>query len=226
MSPQPNCLPRSSEPSGTPKAVKLVDVPLRMALWQRNREGHPVVPGELIGHAEAGSQYTSITFTRHLAEEAIRPSIGSVADAYDNALMECVIGLVKTECIRSTVFHAGPYRTGGDVEYATAGWVDWYNNRRLHSSLEMMTPVKFEQAHYATLNPGPEPAQERQRTWDAPESLPPSSGSSWPSPASSSSPAHREPARSGDHRIGCDMTNAARLRRSARSPQPCCVHQS
>jgi putative transposase len=139
------------------KAVELVDIPLRMALWQRNREGHPVVRGELIGHADAGSQYTSITFTDHLAEEGIRPSIGSVADAYDNALMECVIGLYKTECIRTTVFHPGPYRTIGDVEFATAGWVDWYNNRRLHSSLGMMTPVEFEQAHYATLNREPQP---------------------------------------------------------------------
>ena len=106
------------------KAVELVDVPLRMALWQRDREGHPIVPGELIGHADAGSQCTSITFTAHLAEEGIRPSIGSVADAYDNALMECVIGLYKTECVRTTVFHAGPYRKIRDVEYATAGWVD------------------------------------------------------------------------------------------------------
>jgi len=46
-----------------------------------------------------------------------------------NALMECVIGLFKTECIRTTVFHDGPYKTIADVEYATAGWVDWYNNR-------------------------------------------------------------------------------------------------
>jgi transposase InsO family protein len=139
------------------KAVELVDTPLRMALWQRGREGNPVVPGELIGHADAGSQYTAIAFTEHLAAEGIRPSIGSVADAYDNALMECVIGLYKTECIQTTIFHTGPYRTLGDVEYATAGWVDWYNNRRLHSTLGMMTPVEFEQAHYATLNREPQP---------------------------------------------------------------------
>lgn len=139
------------------KAVELVDVPVRMALWQRGREGHPVVRGELIGHADAGSQYTSITFTDHLADEGIRPSIGSVADAYDNALMECVIGLYKTECIRTTVFHPGPYRTIAEVEYATAGWVDWYNNRRLHSTLEMMTPVEYEQAHYAALTQEPQP---------------------------------------------------------------------
>lgn len=42
--------------------------------------------------------------------------------------MECVIGLFNIECIRTTVFHAEPYRTISDVEYATAGWVDWYNN--------------------------------------------------------------------------------------------------
>jgi len=140
------------------KAVELVDVPVRMALWQRGREGRPIVPGELIGHADAGSQYTSVTFTDHLAEAGIASSIGSVGDAYDNALMECVIGLYKTECIRTTIFHHGPYRTIGDVEYATAGWVDWYNNRRLHSTLGMQTPVEFEQAHYAALNREPQPA--------------------------------------------------------------------
>jgi len=69
-----------------------------------------------------------------------------------------VIGLCKTECIRTTVFHSGPYRTIGDVEYATAGWVDWYNNRRLHSTLGMMIPVEFEHAHYAALNREPQPA--------------------------------------------------------------------
>ena len=65
-------------------------------MWQRGREGNPVPSGELIGQADAGSQYTSITFTEHLADQGIRPSIGSVADANNNALMECLIGLYKT----------------------------------------------------------------------------------------------------------------------------------
>lgn len=56
--------------------------------------------------------------------------------------------LYKTECIRTTVFHAGPYKTVTDVKYATAGWVDWYNPRRLHSRLGYTTPVEFEHAHY------------------------------------------------------------------------------
>jgi transposase InsO family protein len=72
--------------------------------------------------------------------------------------METINGLFKAECIRTTVFHDGPYKTIADVEYATAGWVDWYNNRRLHGSLGMNTPIEFEQAHYAALNPEPQPA--------------------------------------------------------------------
>lgn len=68
---------------------------------------------------------------------------------------------------RTTVFHAGPLRTIGDVEFATAGWVDWYNNQRLHGTLGMMTPVEFEQAHDATLNREPHPGEKRRRTWGA-----------------------------------------------------------
>ena len=90
--------------------------------------------------------------------EGIAASIGSVGDAYDNALMETINGLYKTECIRTSVFHDGPYRSIADVEYATAAWVDWYNNRRLHSSLGMLSPLEYEHAHYTALNPEPQPA--------------------------------------------------------------------
>ncbi|OIQ67193.1 integrase core domain protein [mine drainage metagenome] len=144
--------------ASTSKATELVMVPLRMALWQRGREGHPARAGELIHHSDAGSQYTSVRLTEHLALEGIRPSIGTVADAYDNGLMESINGLYKAECIRTTVFHTGPYKTIADVEYATASWVEWYNNRRLHSTLGNVPPVEYEQAHYATLNREPQPA--------------------------------------------------------------------
>lgn len=54
---------------------------------------------------------------------------------------------------RNKVFHDGPYRTVSDVEYATASWVEWYNNRRLHSSLGMISPTEYEAAHYADTEP-------------------------------------------------------------------------
>jgi putative transposase len=143
--------------AATTKQTDLVMTPLRMAIWQRDHEGRPVVAEDLIHHSDAGSQYTSIRFTEHLELEGIKPSIGSVGDAYDNALMETINGLYKAECIRTTVFHDRPYRTIADVEYATAGWVEWYNQRRLHGSLGMMSPKEFEAAHYATLTREPQP---------------------------------------------------------------------
>jgi putative transposase len=72
--------------------------------------------------------------------------------------MESITGLYKTECIRTTIFHNGPYKTLADIEYATAGWVDWYNNRRLHTSLAMTTPTEYEQAHYCALTTEVQPA--------------------------------------------------------------------
>lgn len=49
--------------------------------------------------------------------------------------MKTTIGLYKTKCIRTRVFNPGPYKTLADVEYATAGWADWSNSRRLHSAI-------------------------------------------------------------------------------------------
>jgi putative transposase len=142
----------------TSKHVELVMIPLRIALWERGRQGHPIQPQQLRAHSDAGSQYVSLAYTDKLALDGIAPSIGSVGDAYDNALMETINGLYKAECIRTTVFHDGPYKTIADVEFATAGWVDWYNTRRLHSSLGYVSPAEFEQAHYATLTREPQPA--------------------------------------------------------------------
>jgi transposase InsO family protein len=142
----------------TSKHVELVMIPLRMSLWERGRQGHPIQPQQLRAHSDAGSQYVSVAYTDKLALDGIAPSIGSVGDAYDNALMESINGLYKAECIRTTVFHDGPFKTIADVEFATAGWVDWYNTRRLHSSLGYVPPAEFEQAHYATLNREPQPA--------------------------------------------------------------------
>jgi transposase InsO family protein len=139
------------------RPADLVLIPLRMAAWSRGQQGHPVVRGELVHHSDAGSQYTAIRFTEHLQLEGITPSVGSVGDAYDNALMESIIGLYKTECVRPGPFHAGPFKTLSEVEYATMAWVDWYNRRRLHATLGMRTPAEHEADYYAALQPEPQP---------------------------------------------------------------------
>lgn len=127
----------------------LVTNALRMAIWFRDASGDPIPEG-LIHHSDAGSQYTSVRFTERLALEAIAPSIGSVGDAYDNALMESIIGLYKSECIETDIFHNRPFKTLEDVELATMMWADWCNNERLHSSLGYNSPVTFEARYHAT----------------------------------------------------------------------------
>ncbi len=126
------------------KRAKLVLDALDMALWHRDHGGHRVSAG-LIHHSDAGSQYTSIAFTAHLAAEGIVPSIGSVGDALDNALMESAIGLYKTELIN----WRGPWRDLAHVEMETAGYLHWFNNRRIHSAIGDVTPAEREAAWYA-----------------------------------------------------------------------------
>jgi len=101
---------------------------------------------QLIHHSDRGVQYVSIRYTERLAEAGIEPSVGSVSDSYDNALAETIIGLYKTELIRT----CGPWRTLEEVEFATLEWIDWFNNRRLHSSIGDVPPAEFEAMFYAS----------------------------------------------------------------------------
>ncbi|MET8008497.1 IS3 family transposase [Streptomyces sp. NPDC005271] len=128
--------------ASTSKETQLVlDAP-EMALWQRDREDRPHTPEQLIHHSDAGSQYTSFKLAEHL--DGIAASIGSVGDAYDNALMESTIGLYKTELIKPQ----RPWKSLSQVELATAEWIDWYNHRRLHGEIGHVPPVEYEANHY------------------------------------------------------------------------------
>jgi putative transposase len=101
----------------------------------------------LVAHSDAGSQFTSVRFTERLEEIGARPSIGTVADSFDNALAETTNGLYKAECVY------GPDATSWDdvehLELATLSWVHWFNNDRLHSWCEDVPPAEFEAAFYA-----------------------------------------------------------------------------
>jgi putative transposase len=96
------------------------------------------------------AQYTSIRFTETLALQGLSASIGSVGDAYDNAVAESFMGLFKNEAVAAgSPFRTGPLRTLADIEAITMNYVDWYNNHRLHSLLNLSTPEEFETAYYA-----------------------------------------------------------------------------
>lgn len=139
---------------GARATAALVETALADALETRRRQGHPITAG--IHHSDAGAQYTSLAFTERLAIEGISPSIGSVGDAYDNALAETTIGLYKTECIRpGSPFHDG-LTSLVEVELATANWVHWYNTSRLLHRLGRRPPAEAEADYYDQLNVHPD----------------------------------------------------------------------
>lgn len=127
----------------TMKTALVLDA-LEQALWTRRRGGRPDLAG-LIHHTDAGSQYTSIAFTERLAAAGVSGSVGTVGDAYDNALAESVIGLFKTELIKPR----GPWRTAEQVEIATLEYVDWFNHRRHYEACGDIPPAELEAAYYS-----------------------------------------------------------------------------
>jgi len=134
--------------ASTSKHTRFVESAIRQAAALRARQGHPL--DGAIHHSDAGSQYTSVRFGETLALSGLQPSIGSVGDAYDNALAETTIGLYKTECVRAdSPFRRGPLRTLGDVELITAEWVHWFNTARLMHRLGRIPPLEAEAAYHA-----------------------------------------------------------------------------
>lgn len=105
-----------------------------------------LLDGDLVVHSDRGSQYVSMRYTGRLAAAGAAPSVGSVGDAYDNALAETVIGLFKTEVIHRD----GPWRGFEDVEMATLEWVAWFNQERLLAPLGYVPPAEFEAQYYDT----------------------------------------------------------------------------
>jgi putative transposase len=131
------------------KHTAFVESAIRQAASLRRMEGNPLM-GNTIHHSDAGSQYTSVRFGETLMLAGLTPSIGSVGDAYDNALAETTIGLYKTEAVRKdSPFRRGPLDKLADVELLTADWVHWYNTSRLMHRLGRTPPVEFEAAYYA-----------------------------------------------------------------------------
>lgn len=131
------------------KETAFVQRAVNQAVALRSMQGNPL-QGNTIHHSDAGSQYTAVRFGETLFLQGLLPSIGSVGDAFDNALAETTIGLYKAECIAAdSPFRTGPLRTVGDVEEATSAWVAWYNAQRLMHRLGRIPPIEYETAYYA-----------------------------------------------------------------------------
>ena len=118
---------------------------LRMALGTR-AAGADV---ELVHHSDRGSQYTSTDFTQELTDHGVLASVGSVGDAYDNAMAESFVDSFKTELTHDRVF-----QSRSQLELAVVEHISWFNHDRLHESLGDIPPAEFEALHDDRPPPG------------------------------------------------------------------------
>ena len=113
--------------------TQLVLDALNMALAQRR-------PRDVIHHSDQGSQYTSIAFGLRCKESGVRPSMGSVGDAYDNALCESFFATLECELLQRRKFP-----TKAEARMAVFIFIEgWYNPSRRHSALGYKSPNEFE----------------------------------------------------------------------------------
>jgi putative transposase len=130
---------------GEQMTTDLVLAALNMALEQRK-------PVDVIHHSDQGSQYTSLAFGGRCQAMKVRPSMGTVGDAYDNAMAESFFASLECELINRRSF-----KSKAEARLAIFTWIEgWYNPRRRHSALEYLSPANFERKHHdKTLTPAP-----------------------------------------------------------------------
>ena len=123
---------------GERMTADLVIAALNMALHTRR-------PQSVVHHSDQGSQYTSIAFGNRCREMGVRPSMGTVGDAYDNAMAESFFATLECELIDRR-----SWRSKAQARSALFTWIEgWYNPRRRHSSLGQRSPINFERKHDA-----------------------------------------------------------------------------
>ena len=123
---------------GETMTADLVLAALNMALQQRRPQG-------VIHHSDQGSQYTSIAFGQRCKKMGVRPSMGTVGDAYDNAMAESFFASLECELIDRK-----SWQTKTEARLALFTYIEaWYNPRRRHSALDYLSPVNYETKHRA-----------------------------------------------------------------------------
>jgi putative transposase len=118
---------------GQQQTADLVIAALNMALITRKPQG-------VIHHSDQGSQYTSVDFGKRCKEMGVRPSMGSVGDAYDNAMAESFFASLECELIDRR-----SWKSFAEARMAIFTWIEgWYNPRRRHKGLGQKSPMNFE----------------------------------------------------------------------------------
>ena len=113
--------------------AELVLDAMEMAVGQRR-------PGNVVHHSDQGSQYTSLAFGKRCTEAGVRPSMGSVGDAYDNAMAESFFSTLEAELLSRRRF-----TSQAEARMACFSYIEgWYNPVRLHSSLGYRSPMAYE----------------------------------------------------------------------------------
>lgn len=121
------------------KAQLVIDA-VNMAVGQRR-------PVDVIHHSDQGSQYTSVAFGLRCKEAKIRPSMGSVGDAYDNAMCESFFATLECELLDRRKF-----QTKAEARMAVFEFIEgWYNSGRRHSALGYLSPIQYERYARAAL---------------------------------------------------------------------------
>jgi putative transposase len=124
---------------GTTLKSGLVLDALNMALEQRR-------PNSVIHHSDQGCQYTSIAFGLRCGEMGVRPSMGSVGDAYDNAMCESFFATLECELLDRTRF-----KNQVEARLAVFDFIEgWYNPHRRHSALDYFSPINYERRQIAS----------------------------------------------------------------------------
>jgi putative transposase len=116
--------------------VELVLKALEMAVRQRQ-------PRAVIHHSDHGSQYTAVAFGDRCRQAGVRPSMGTVGDAYDNAMCESFFATLECELLDRTHFSNPAVAERAVFEFIEG----WYNPHRRHSALNYLSPMEYEKKH-------------------------------------------------------------------------------
>jgi putative transposase len=121
---------------GEQMTTELVLAALNMAMAQRQATN-------VVHHSDQGSQYTSVAFGQRCGKLGVRPSMGSIGDAYDNAMAESFFASLECELLDRRSF-----KTKSEARLALFSYIEgWYNPRRRHSALGRVSPIHFERSH-------------------------------------------------------------------------------